>query len=144
MVLRSARFAREISAIIFYNYCLNKICLRLTRIFEQSQKTTTQSHTGFAYAHQERGKPIKLLKVNQPQIDSSATSSSTLNKRSQIIYKLAENLSAPSTSMAQDDVIHQTANSVRRKPEQFISSFKEGGLNVIQSFTLKQVKPTAK
>lgn len=34
-------------------------------------------------------------------------------------------------------------NSVRRKPEQFISSFK-GGLNVIQSFTLKQVKPTAK
>lgn len=43
--------------------------------------------------------------------------------------------------MAQDDVIHQTANSVRRKPEQFISSFKEGGLNVIQSFTLKQVKP---
>ena len=46
--------------------------------------------------------------------------------------------------MAQDDVIHQTANSVRRKPEQFISSFKEGVLNVIQSFTLKQVKPTAK
>ena len=46
--------------------------------------------------------------------------------------------------MAQDDVIHQTANSVRRKLEQFISSFKEGGLNVIQSFTLKQVKPTAK
>ena len=46
--------------------------------------------------------------------------------------------------MAQDDVIHQTANSVRRKPELFISSFKEGGLNVIQSFTLKQVKPTAK
>ena len=38
MVLRSARFAREISAIIFYNYCLNKICLRLTGIFEQSQK----------------------------------------------------------------------------------------------------------
>jgi len=57
--------------------------------------------------------------------------------------KLAEKLPAPSTSMAQDDVIHQTANSVRRKPEQFISSFK-GGLNVIQSFTLKQVKPTAK
>ena len=38
MVLCSARFAREISAIIFYNYCLNKICLRLTGIFEQSQK----------------------------------------------------------------------------------------------------------
>lgn len=46
--------------------------------------------------------------------------------------------------MAQDDVIHQPANSVRRKPEQFISLFKEGVLNVIQSFTLKQVKPTAK
>ena len=108
------------------------------------KKKTTQSQTGFVYAHQERGKPIKLLKVSQPQIGSSAASSSTLKKRSQIIEKLAENLSAPSTSMAQDDIIHQTAISVRRKPEQFISSFKEGGLNVIQSFTLKQVKPTAK
>ena len=108
------------------------------------KKKTSQSHTGFVYAHQERGKLIKLLKVNQPPIGSSAASSSTLKKRGQIIEKLAENLSAPSTSMAQDDVIHQTANSVRGKPEQFISSFEEGGLNVIHSFTLKQVKPTAK
>ena len=108
------------------------------------KKKITQSHTGFVYAHQERGKPIKLLNVSQPQIDSSAASSSKLKRRSQIIEKLAENLSAQSTLMAQDDVIHQTANSVRRKPEQFISSFKEGGLNLIQSFSLKQVKPTAK
>ena len=108
------------------------------------EKKTAQSHTGFVYAYQERGKPIKPLKVSQPQIGSSAASSSTVKKRSQIIEKLAENLSAPSRSTTQDDVIHQTANSVRRKPEQFISSFKEGGLNVIQSFTLKQAKPTAK
>jgi len=108
------------------------------------KKKTTQSHTGFVYANQERGKPVELLKVSQPQIGSSAASSSTLKKRSQITEKLAENLSAPSTSMAQDDVIHQTENFVTRKPEQFISSFKEGGLNETQSFTLKQVKPTAK
>ena len=103
-----------------------------------------QSHTGFVYAHQERGKPIKLLKVSQPQIGSSCASASTLKKRSQVIEKLAENLSSPTTTMAEDDVIHQTANSVRRKQQQFVSSLKEGGLNIIHSFTLKQVKLTAK
>ena len=108
------------------------------------KKKTGQSHTGFVYAHQERGKPIKLLKVSQPQTGSSSASASTLKKRSQIIEKLAENLSSPTTSMADDDVIHQTANSIRRKQQQFISSFKEGGLNIVQSFTLKQVKPTSK
>lgn len=58
--------------------------------------------------------------------------------------KLAENLSSPSTcsSTTENDVVHQTANSIRRKQQQFINSFKEGGVNIIQSFTLKQVKPT--
>ena len=107
------------------------------------KKKTGQSHTGFVYAHQERGKPIKLLKVSEPQTGSSSVSASTLKKRSQIIEKLAETLSSPTTSMADDDVIHQTANSICRK-QQFISSFKEGGLNIVQSFTLKQVKPTSK
>ena len=106
------------------------------------KKKTGQSHDGFVYAHQERGKPMKLLKVSQPQIGSSSASASTLKKRSQVIEKLAENLSSPSTSTAENDVIHQTANSIRRKQQQFISSFKEGGINIIQSFTLKQVKPT--
>ena len=87
---------------------------------------------------------MKLLRVSQPQIGSSSASASTLEKRSQVIDKLAENLSSPSTSTSttENDVIHQTAVSIRRKQKQFINSFKEGGLNIIQSFTLKQVKPT--
>lgn len=108
------------------------------------KKKSRKSKTGFVYAHQERGKPIKLLKVSQPQIGSSSASTSTLKKRSQIIAKLTETLSSSTTSMADDDVIHQTANPIRRKQQQFISSFKEGGLNILQSFTLKQVKPTPK
>jgi len=114
-------------------------------IFEHSQKKKTgQSQDGFVYAHQGRGKPMKLLRVSQPQIGSSSASASTLEKRSQVIDKLAENLSSPSTSTSttENDVIHQTAVSIRRKQKQFINSFKEGGLNIIQSFTLKQVKPT--
>lgn len=108
------------------------------------KKKTGQSQDGFVYAHQERGKPMKLLRVSQPQISSSSASASTLKKRSQVIDKLAENLSSPSTSTSttENDVSHQTAVSIRRKQKQFISSFKEGGVNIIQSFTLKQVKPT--
>ena len=87
---------------------------------------------------------MKLLRVSQPQIGSSSASASTLKKRSQVIEKLAENLSSPSTcsSTTENDVIHQTAISIRRKQQQFIDSFKEGGVNIIQSFTLKHVKPT--
>lgn len=108
------------------------------------KKKTGQSQDGFVYAHQERGKPMKLLRVSQPQIGSSSASASTLKKRSQVIEKLAENLSSPSTctSTAENDVIHQTAISIRRKQQQFINSFKEGGVNIIQSFTLNQVKST--
>lgn len=108
------------------------------------KKKTGQSQDGFVYAHQERGKPMKLLRVSQPQIGSSSASASTLKKRSQVMEKLAENLSSPSTcsSTTENDVVHQTANSIRRKQQQFINSFKEGGVNIIQSFTLKQVKPT--
>ena len=107
------------------------------------KKKTGQSQDGFIYAHQERGKPIKLLRVSQPQIGSSSASASTLKKRSQVIEKLAENLSSPSTSSSssENDVIHQTATCIRRKQQQFINSLKEGGVNIIQSFTLKQVNP---
>ena len=83
---------------------------------------------------------MKLLQVSQPQIGSPGASVSTLKKRSQVIEKLAENLSSPSTTG--NDVIHQTAICVRQKQQQFINSLKEGGVNIIQSFTLKQVKPT--
>ena len=105
------------------------------------KKKTWQSIDGFVYGHQERGKPVKLLRVSQPQIGSSSASTSTLKKRSQVIEKRTENLSSPSTSKA-ENVIHQTANSIRRKQQQFINSFKEGGVNIVQSFTLKRVKPT--
>ena len=96
------------------------------------------------YAYQERGKPIKLLGVSQPLIGSPSASASTLKKRSQVIEKLAENLSSPgkSSSTTENDVIHQTPICICRKQQQFISSLKEGGVNIIQSFTLKQVKPT--
>jgi len=106
------------------------------------KKKTGQSNTGFVYAHQDKGKPIKLLKVNLPQTGSSSASPSTLKKRSQLIEKLAENLSSP--TMAVDDVIHQTATSIRRKQEQFLNSFKEGGLTITKSFTLKQVNTYSK
>ena len=108
------------------------------------KKKTGQSQDGFVYAHQERGKPKKLLRVSKPQIGSSSASASTLKKRSQVIEKLAENLSSPSTSSSttENDVIHQTAISIPRKQQQFINSLKEGGVNIIQSFTLIQVKPT--
>ena len=107
------------------------------------KKKTGRSRDGFVYAHQERGKPLKLLRVSQPQIGSSSASASTLKKRSQVIEKLAENLSSPSTSSSttENDVIHQTAICIRRKQQQFIDSLKEGGVNIIKSFTLKQVKP---
>ena len=117
---------------------LRKVFLRILK------KKIWQSQDGFVYAHQERGKPMKLLRVSQPQIGSSSASASTLKNRSQVIEKLTEDLSSPSTctSTTETDVIHQTATSIRRKQQQFINSFKEGGVNIIQSFTLKQVKPT--
>lgn len=101
------------------------------------KKKIGQSNTGFVYAHQDRGKPIKLLKVTQAQIGSSNASASTLKKRSQMMEKITENLSSP--TMAEEDVIHQTANSINRNQQQFLTSCKEGGINIIQSFTLKQV-----
>lgn len=100
------------------------------------KKKTGQSNSGFIYANQSKGKPIKLMSVSQPQTGSSA-SSSTLKKRSQVIEKFVESV-ASATKVA-DDVIHQTATSIKRKKDQFLKSFSEGGLNIIQSFTLKQV-----
>jgi len=38
-----------------------------------------------------------------------------------------------------DDVINQTATSINRNKDQFLKSFSEGGLNIIKSFTLKQM-----
>lgn len=75
-------------------------------VFEYSEKKNIgQSNTGFVYAHQDQGKPIKLLKVTQVQIGSSNASASTLKKRSQLMEKVIENLSS---TMAEEDVIHQT------------------------------------
>ena len=87
---------------------------------------------------------MKLLKVSQPQIGSSSASASTLKKKSQVIEKLAENFPSLSisSSTTENGVIHQTAISICRKQKQFINSLKEGGVNIIQSFTLKQVEPT--
>ena len=98
---------------------------------------TWQSNSGFIYANQSKGKPIKLMPVSQPQTGSSCASSSTLKKRSQVIEKFVE--SVASATKAADDVIHQTATSIKRNKDQFLKSFSEGGLNIIQSFTLKQV-----
>ena len=101
------------------------------------KKKTGQSNSGFIYANQSKGKPIKLMPVSQPQTGSSSASSSTLKKRSQVIEKFVE--SVASATQAADDVIHQTATSIKRNNNQFLKSFSEGGLNIIQSFTLKQV-----
>jgi len=98
---------------------------------------TGQSNSGFIYANQSKGKPIKLMPVSQPQTGSSSASSSTLKKRSQVIKKFVESV-ASETKMA-DDVIHQTATSINRNKDQFLKSFSEGGLNIIKSFTLKQM-----
>ena len=80
---------------------------------------------------------MKLMPVSQPQTGSSSASSSTLKKRSQVIEKFVESVS--SATQAADDVIHQTATSIKRNKNQFLKSFSEGGLNNIQFFTLKQV-----
>ena len=71
------------------------------------RKKTGQSTTGFVYANQERGKPIKLLQVIQLQTGSSEASASMLKKRNQIIEKLAEHIAAP--TKAEHVVISQTA-----------------------------------
>lgn len=101
------------------------------------RKKTGQSTTGFVYAHQERGKPIKLLQVSQPQTGSSEASASTLKKRSQIIEKLAEHIAAP--TKAKHDVITQTAASIKRNQQQYLKSLADAGINITHSFTLKQV-----
>ncbi|XP_015780772.1 PREDICTED: uncharacterized protein LOC107358697 [Acropora digitifera] len=101
------------------------------------KKKTGQSNSGFIYANQSKGKPIKLMPVSQPQTGSSSVSSSTLKKRSQVIEKFVE--SVASATQAADDVIHKTATSIKRNKNQFLKSFSEGGLNIIQSITLKQV-----
>ena len=107
------------------------------------KKKIGQSRTGFVYANQcTQGKPIKLLPVSQPQTGSSSASTSTLKKRSQVIEKLAESLSSP--TMAAEDVIQQTANSIDRKRDQFLKSCSKSGLNITQPFTLKQVSTHCK
>jgi len=100
------------------------------------RKKTGQSTTGFVYANQERGKPIKLLQVIQPQTSSEA-SASTLKKRSQIIERLAEHIAAP--TKAEHDVISQTAASIKRNQQQYLKSLADAGINITHSFTLKQV-----
>ena len=101
------------------------------------KKKTGQSSTGFIYANQPKGKPIKLMPVSQPQTGSSSASASTIKKRSQVTEKFAENLSSPTNT--EEDIVQQMANSIRRKKYQFLHSCLEGGLNINQSFTLKQV-----
>ena len=100
------------------------------------KKKTGQSNSGFIYANQSKGKPINLMPVSQPQTRSSSASSSTSKKRSQVIEKFVESIM--SATKGADDIIHQTATSIKRN-NQFLKSFSEGGLNIIQSFTLKQV-----
>ena len=87
-------------------------------ILEHSQKEDWAKSRRLCLCPSKRGKPIKLLRVSQPQIGSSSASASTLKKRSQVIEKLAENLSSPSTSSSttENDVIHQTAICICRKP----------------------------
>ena len=101
------------------------------------KKKTGQSNSGFIYANQSKGKPIKLMPVSQPQTGSSSASYSTLKKRSQVIEKFVASV-APATKAA-DDVIHQTAASIKRNKDEFLKLFSEGGLNIIQSFTLKEL-----
>lgn len=81
------------------------------------------------------------MAVSQPQTGSSAASARTLKKRSQIIEKFSESLASPTN--AADDIIQQTANNIRRKKEQYLQSCSKGGINIIQSFTLKQVSIAA-
>ena len=68
------------------------------------KKKTGQSNSGFIYANQSKGKPIKLMSVSQPQTGSSSASSSTLKKRNQVIEKFVE--SVASATKAAADVIH--------------------------------------
>ena len=100
-------------------------------------KKTGQSNSGFIYANQSKGNLIKLMPTSQPQTGSSSASSRTLKKRSQVIEKFVA--SVASAMKVADDVIHQTVASIKRNKDQFLKSFSEGGLNIIQSFTLKQV-----
>jgi len=77
------------------------------------------------------------MPVSQPQTGSLSASSSTLKKRSQVIEKFGE--SVASATKAADDITHQTATSIKRNKDQFLESFSDAGLNILQSFTLKQV-----
>ena len=77
------------------------------------------------------------MPVSQPQTGSVSASSSTLKKRSQVIEKFVA--SVASATKAADDVIHQTAASIKRNKDEFLKLFSEGGLNIIQSFTLKEL-----
>ena len=106
-------------------------------IYQCNQKEDWTKQYGFIYANQSKGKPIKLMPVAQPQTGSSSASASMLKKRSQVIEKFAENVASP--TKAAEDIIQQTATSVRRQKEQFLQSCSAGGLNIIHSFTLKQV-----
>ena len=58
------------------------------------KKKTGQSYSGFIYANQPRGKPIKLMPVSQPQTGSLSASSSTLKKRNQVIENFVESVAS--------------------------------------------------
>ena len=75
------------------------------------KKKIGQSNSGFIYANQSKGKPIKLMPVSQPQTGSSSASSSTLKKRSQVIEKFVE--SVASATKAADDVMQQMMSYIR-------------------------------
>ena len=89
------------------------------------KKKTGQSNSGFIYANQSKGKPIKLMPVSQPQTGSSSASSSTLKKRSQVIEKFVE--SVASATQAADDVMHQTATSIKKSQLQRCVIWKQNG-----------------
>lgn len=101
------------------------------------KKKTAQSTSGFVYANNDRGKPIKLVQISQPQTGSSKASASTLKKPSQAIERLTECISSPAKEY--EDVITQTAASIKRNQQYFLNSISETGLNIMHRFTLKQV-----
>lgn len=119
------------------NLSLYRAPLQLKVFSSILKKKLGQSHNGFVYGNQEKGKPIRLMKVSQPQAGSSTASESTLKKRSQVLEHLTESISAPTKSL--EDIVCQEATTIRRNKKQFLESAAQSGLKITSSFTLKQV-----
>ena len=126
------------------NEILNLEGSRVSQIAEKAftviyKQKVSSSKDGYVYAHQQHGKPTRLLNIKKSAFSSSEASSSSIRKRSQIIEKVMSDVSGPvkNSDPLNADNIKQNAFVIKCNKEVFMKSAKEAGIKIVAKFDIK-------